>query len=498
MGEVDEAVAVIQEGMVGVFEENVKGEVYQMIGKRKVWRIIRKQLSSIRKVLQLPKYAILRLLIYFHWDQDRLMEAYLTDPEATCAQAGIPYLPKEPPPQGDCLICFRTGVETYTMHCGHGPYCKECWKDHIALVANNRIGSEVLSITCIDPRCTLVLSYHRMEVLATPRDFKRYCYFLLRDYIEHHSELQGCPKESCHQYALLVGPTSKINCVEIQCKCKATFCFHCQRGCHRPISCEMLDTWVNKYQDDEENNRVLNAISKQCPHCGIATERIDGCNHMVCSVEIGGCGKGWCWMCRGDWELHGGHTGGYYSCNRYEATAALIQEDLKAQELKLELERYGHYYNRYNDHEVGEKALPTVLKVAEGKALEYLTATGESGSFWVDAAYLLADCRRFMKFSYVYGYFLRDKSIGKGFFEYVQGNAEGVTERLSMLFYNTSHMRITVSSKMLMNHMFIARNYIHNLKGAIENHLDVQRMGELSNYDLHVQDIDGLLSLLHS
>lgn len=32
-------------------------------------------------------------------------------------------------------------------------------------------------------------------------------------------------------------------------------------------------------------------------------------------------------MCRGDWKSHGEHTGGFYSCNKYDNSAAKDLDD---------------------------------------------------------------------------------------------------------------------------------------------------------------------------
>lgn len=32
-------------------------------------------------------------------------------------------------------------------------------------------------------------------------------------------------------------------------------------------------------------------------------------------------------MCRGDWKTHGEHTGGFYSCNKYDNSSAKELDD---------------------------------------------------------------------------------------------------------------------------------------------------------------------------
>ena len=59
------------------------------------------------------------------------------------------------------------------------------------------------------------------------------------------------------------------------------------------------------------------ANTKECPGCGKRTERIDGCNHMVC--QLPNCKHHYCWMCLGPWKEHGTDTGGYYKCNKFNS-----------------------------------------------------------------------------------------------------------------------------------------------------------------------------------
>jgi len=43
-------------------------------------------------------------------------------------------------------------------------------------------------------------------------------------------------------------------------------------------------------------------------------------------------------MCRGDWKTHGPHTGGFYSCNKYDTSDAKKQDD-EAAKFKAESDR---------------------------------------------------------------------------------------------------------------------------------------------------------------
>jgi ariadne-1 len=57
--------------------------------------------------------------------------------------------------------------------------------------------------------------------------------------------------------------------------------------------------------------------------------------HMNCRKDSGGCGYDFCWLCRGPWKEHGSATGGYYACNKYDASSAK-SEDLKVKKGKEE------------------------------------------------------------------------------------------------------------------------------------------------------------------
>ncbi len=108
----------------------------------------------------------------------------------------------------------------------------------------------------------------------------------------------------------------------------------------------MMVRWRERNQSDQDSLKLIQATSKPCAHCHMPTERNEGCNHMTCRKEVGGCGKEWCWMCRGDWKTHGSNTGGFFSCNKYDKSDAKKLDD-QAGSLKAEAEKFQHFSDRY-------------------------------------------------------------------------------------------------------------------------------------------------------
>lgn len=70
--------------------------------------------------------------------------------------------------------------------------------------------------------------------------------------------------------------------------------------------------------------------------CSKPIEKNGGCMHMTCRKESAGCGHEFCWLCRGAWSDHGSSTGGFYACNKYDASKAK-KEDATSIQAKTEL-----------------------------------------------------------------------------------------------------------------------------------------------------------------
>jgi len=162
---------------------------------------------------------------------------------------------------------------------------------------------------------------------------------------------------------------------------------------------------------------------------------------MTCRKEAGGCGYEFCWLCRGDWKEHGSQTGGYYACNKYDASIAK-NDDTKAAELKTELETYMFYYHRYEAHHNAFKIADQQRKNSEKKSLEMVEKLGvraQDTVFLREATEQLIECRRVLKNSYIYGFYLdKSKKAEKSLYEYLQEDLEKHTNHLSELYENTT------------------------------------------------------------
>lgn len=83
---------------------------------------------------------------------------------------------------------------------------------------------------------------------------------------------------------------------------------------------------MNKITIDVSFLYLLTANTKHCPMCRSPIEKNQGCNHMTCLRNKGGCGHEFCWICLESWASHGEKTGknwfwslgGYYKCNKFD------------------------------------------------------------------------------------------------------------------------------------------------------------------------------------
>lgn len=108
---------------------------------------------------------------------------------------------------------------------------------------------------------------------------------------------------------------------------------------------------------------------------------------------------------------------------------------MKREMAKHSLEKYTHYYERWAGNQMSrQKAigdLQKFLSVDVMKLSDKQCIPETELGFITDAWLQIIECRRVLKWTYAYGYYLLESEQEKRqFFEYMQGEAESGLERL--------------------------------------------------------------------
>jgi len=189
---------------------------------------------------------------------------------------------------------------------------------------------------------------------------------------------------------------------------------------------------------------------------------------MTCSK----CKNEFCWICMGNWADHGANTGGYYRCNKFDANEnGADQSD--AAKAKRELDRYLHYYKRFHAHSEAQIFAKKSLKETE----ERMVALQERNNdiTWTDVEFLktaneqLVECRRVLKYTYAYAYYLVDKDNVKERFENHQAMLEKFTENLSELSEKPLH---EMNRSEVVNQTRVVDRFMKNILQYVEDGME--------------------------
>ena len=184
-----------------------------------------------------------------------------------------------------------------------------------------------------------------------------------------------------------------------------------------------------------------------------------------------------CWICMGDWQTHGSNTGGYYKCNKYgdgKDPDAEKNDMSDAARAKRELDRYLHYYQRFHAHQEAQKFAKKQLKETEQRMI--LLQESNNDARWSDVEFLktaneqLVECRRVLKYTYVFGYYFTTQAkMQRERFEYHQEMLERFTEILSEHSEKSlEHMNRTE----VVNQTRVVANFLKNILKYVEDGMD--------------------------
>mmetsp|Transcript_74615 Transcript_74615/g.207394 ORF Transcript_74615/g.207394 Transcript_74615/m.207394 type:complete len:559 (+) Transcript_74615:186-1862(+) len=399
----------------------------------------RRCIRDAEELLDVSQEESFVLLREHGWDLARLQEAWFNDEakvRGRCglgqsAAAGPSSSSSSPAPlaPATCPICMTTMERAISLECGHG-FCQDCWKGYLHSQVDD--GKAAVQAKCPQHKCGRAVPSEMFRKFCDEDRVKKYEEWYVRTYVDDNPVVKWCTNPAgCSMACEYLG----VDQCEIKCACSFTWCWACGEESHRPADCKTVNAWNIKNSAESENISWIRANTKKCPKCHKPIEKNQGCNHMVCS-KAGGCGHEFCWLCLGDWHTHGTSTGGYYQCNIYDKQAkegVHVEEEKSRQKAKHALDKYMFYFERFMDHDRGMKLTVTqeldiersVQTLHDKHGFEIIEL-----QFLYDALRQIRACRRVLKWSYVYGYYLDESGPEKNLFEYLQKNLEEKTDKL--------------------------------------------------------------------
>ncbi|GFP99734.1 probable E3 ubiquitin-protein ligase ari7 [Phtheirospermum japonicum] len=191
------------------------------------------------------------------------------------------------------------------------------------------------------------------------------------------------------------------------------------------------------------------------------------------------CGFQFCWICLGSCFRHD-----YYCCNKYRGKGG-SPDDVSRTNAEKHLERYTHYYERWDTNDKSRKRALADLNTARDKHIDRLADTQRATQVKlkcvVEVWEQIVKCRRILKWSYAYGYYVSENESGKSdFFGHLLGEAENAVERLNhwaekdmdkYLLAECVSEVVQVFHTKLTDLTLVTKTYFENLVRAWENDL---------------------------
>ncbi|KAJ0507354.1 putative transcription factor C2H2 family [Helianthus annuus] len=451
---------------------STKKKPYVVLTEKDLIQRQQQDVTNVATVLSIPRESACMLLVFYNWSVANVYEAWFQDEKKTRKRIGLLYDPgvklhNKPDERTvvECGICFELVRVSETVSCGcDHRFCKVCWKGYVGMAVVN--GRGCLSLRCPEFGCEAAVGPGMVNELVDEKDWKR-------------KRMKWCPGPGCGCAVLFEDDFETVG-YDVVCVCKQGFCWKCMEDAHRPLACETVEKWVMKNTNEAESTNWIFAYMKPCPKCKRAIEKNNGCMHMTCSPP---CGYQFCWLCLGPYMGHDG-----VACNQFKKKEGRRVDEVEQQKeaARKAIERYTHYYERWAANERSRKQARLSLDKIETVYLNKLSLTYCQPEmqlrFIIDAWLQIVECRRVLKRTYAYGYYIPKIEHAKRlFFEYVQGEAEvglerlhGCAEKELQTFiengeateeeFNSFRVKLTGLTS-------VTRSYFENLVRALENGL---------------------------
>ena len=425
-------------------DNNDTGEQYKLLSFATLDKERENKIDEFVQMSNLPKSQAELVLMNNNWNLDILMEVWYDQMQKIKENSGITQTKESTKQLKDYLKGFKIEKDVcpvceididpgdgLSLGCGH-EFCSDCFKEHLKEKMNDQL-------TLLATKCPMRFCNYQVPPEVFKKLFKDdkdemniYNKCLMRNFTESNADVKLCPNPKCDKIFQLPGH----GMTDIKCPCGTIFCFKCLRETHRPCDCFMIELWEkkNKKDNDAENLKWLLANTKQCPNCHKYIEKNQGCNHMTCRKEAGGCGYEFCWICLGAWAPHGTS---WYECKRINKKE-LEKSTKKIKDMKIELERFSKYYEGFQDEENAikfAKKLDEKINLYKNMLLTKKNQTNMDVMFLDEALRIVIECHLLLKNTYIFGYYMKQKwnnSLYEYHQEMLRREADLLHEKLEM------------------------------------------------------------------
>ncbi|CAL2034204.1 unnamed protein product [Caenorhabditis brenneri] len=365
--------------------------INQILSHQDIFDEMNSAASELEALIPITTEQRQLLLLKFNWDIESLknslqeyadMNIFLI--ENGIGAKGIVLVIDE----AECAICCDTG-KLLGLECRHMA-CENCWNTYM----RTKINAKQCLLGCMNFGCNMLISNEMLEKFICSSKLKINHRRLIKDsYINSDSRLAWCNKK-CGK------AVRRSNSDTVTCSCGSAFCFLCRSDAHHPATCRQIRDWgKQRFNTDYSYGMTVSWISlntRECPRCFIPILKNGGCNHMTCT----GCRYDYCWVCFGNWWTHFG------GCKQKDIQVAQFRLNFRATS-NISAQRLFRYENHKQCLE-REQQVATKFKFRN----------------------TLAECRRTLMNSYVFGYYLKNGMYTKTLEAYQQ-NLEIAVEKLA-------------------------------------------------------------------
>ena len=487
---------IYQQKSISEKSESEPKESYSFLSKDQLDKERQKLIDEFIQISDLSKSQAELVLMNNNWNIDILMNDWFDNTQKYKENSGIAqtkesqeklneYFQNHKIPDNHCLICDTDiGQEDYIcLECNH-KFCSNCFKEYLKEKTKDQLA--LIPTKCPMQFCNFqVPSEIFLKVLSGENDeLNIYNKCLMRNFTESNSDIKLCPNPKCDMIIKVPGH----GMIEIKCRCKLSFCFKCLKKGHRPCTCEMMQIWENKNKNNNEKLESFIIKIKQCPNCHKYIEKAQGCNHMTCRKEAGGCGYEFCWICLDKWH---GHSSSYV-CTRFRPPELDKSNEKENDNNTTDLARYAIFFENYQDEDnafIYANNLKDKIKEYKNLLVVHKNCLYDETMFLDKALKTVIESHQILKNTYIYGYFITNKdysSIFRHQQEILRVKVDLLHDKIEMNLLEILKEDNPEAFKKIFNSF---KGEVFSLMGAIEKFkenilVDIETHPEFIDYDI--------------